>query len=261
MPDEKDLSSQSTITPQVQGILDPSQQGAIGEDEVEANYAVDIVFALDATKSMQGVIDAVKDSIKDLVVGIYQGFQDSQKMLKKLRARVIEYRDMVQDQQLFMEEHPFCELYTSDSDQFNTDSFNKLLDGITAIGGGDLPESTFDAMCRALESDWNEDAVKLRKIVVVITDYASRPLHESTKRTDEEGLSDVDIVLERLSKAMKDNEMRLLLVAPSNAGYDKILNSKYVFHQELNPGGGDTGKFDKKQMETITKWIVASSQN
>jgi Mg-chelatase subunit ChlD len=132
--------------------------------ELHARRKADILFVLDCTGSMQGEIDAIKDSIAS--------FADTIKS-DGVRARVglIEFRD-----RLIGEE---ARVLTFGGQVFtdNPDLFREELAELEAAGGGDDPESSLDALMLALRQPFSPDA---NKVIVLITDA---PPHIPDKET------------------------------------------------------------------------------
>ncbi|MDJ0718485.1 MAG: VWA domain-containing protein [Prochloraceae cyanobacterium] len=114
----------------------------------------DIMFVLDCTESMKGEIEAIKDTIID--------FADSIKAEGiNLRVGLIEFRD-----RLINEEHRVLrfngEIFTKDPI-----AFRQEVSQLTAIGGGDWPESSLDAIMLAIHQPFAPEA---QKVIVLVTD-------------------------------------------------------------------------------------------
>jgi hypothetical protein len=120
----------------------------------------DIVFLLDSTGSMNGVISSVKTNIQSFVNGLDAGGI-------KWRAKVVGYRDIHADGNAWYEDAPFVTTASSISAQ---------LAELSAGGGGDTPESMYDALYKVItESEWRERA-KATPHIIVFTDAATKPL-------------------------------------------------------------------------------------
>jgi len=114
----------------------------------------DIMFVLDCTESMKGEINAIKEAVANFVDTI-----DSDGV--RARVGLIEFRD-----RLIGEEHRVLSfgdsIFTSDPAAFRRET-----KGLNAAGGGDIPESSLDAVMLALKQPFDESA---SKVVVLITD-------------------------------------------------------------------------------------------
>lgn len=121
--------------------------------DLSGKRRADILFVLDCTGSMQGEINAIRDSIME--------FADTIKS-DGVRARVglIEFRDRLNNEEarvLSFDGQPFTR---------NPTLFRSEVSKIIATGGADAPESSLDAVMLALRQPFNPDA---SKVIVLIT--------------------------------------------------------------------------------------------
>ncbi len=209
-----------------------------------ASYNVDIVFCIDATASMQPIIDQVKANAKEMPDVILQKSEEKGKKIKLLRMKLIEYRDLVEDQTGQMVEYEFTE---------NAEEFKSWVDSIVADGGGDYPESTFDAILKACEADWYMGQGKKRKIIIVMTDDKPREIHQSSLKEGESPT--VTTVINRYLGMSESNEGRLLIIAPECEEYSMLTQAEFTEYVKASPGNGlaDVGFYD-----TVIPWIVNS---
>jgi len=246
----------------------PDDQSTIGSDtqpivDFESKYAVDLVFCLDATKSMGGIIDATKERCRSMLDDVVNLMKEGQKPLSALRAGVVEFRDLEQDKGRQMVAHDFTDAFDPATDAAKADKFVETLSKIEAKGGGDPQESALDALCKALQFPWYvpapTEAVKTRRIVVLFTDNPPRAIHASTKAVGEESLADKDIVLNRFVTAMQGKELRVLIVGPECPEYTDLTGQlPYAKHLKLDPGEAERGVFKVDDFQPIYAWIVAS---
>lgn len=121
----------------------------IQEDSTQ-NY--EIVFCLDATGSMSGLISTAKEKIWDIVTGISQ-----EQEVKKIKLGMIFYRD--KGDQFVTKFYPLTE---------NIDSIYTELLAIDANGGGDTPESVNLALHEAVSKmKWSKDANTFKTVFLV----------------------------------------------------------------------------------------------
>jgi hypothetical protein len=124
---------------------------------------LDLVLVIDSTRSMQFVIDEVKQRLTNLVTAI-------QRMVPTSRIGIVVYRDQGD------------EYVVKWSDlSFRTDRLRAFLSDITASGGGDWEEAVFDGLDAAVnELTWRK---KSRKIIVLVG--GSPPHPEDLEQTRE----------------------------------------------------------------------------
>jgi hypothetical protein len=234
-----------------------------GPGPQEAEYAVDVVFCLDSTLSMDGILVVTKQQIRSITDQVAAGFKEKSKTLRSFRARLVEFRDLVEDGERQMVEHDWVSLIGADGTPA-TAELEAALAGIKAEGGGDEAESSLDALCRALDSKWLEppegDAVKLRKVVILFTDNPPRELHPSSRKPGEDQMSDTEVVIGRLTAAMRSNELRTALVGPDCPQFQALESFKYLKRIKLDPGRGAVDMYKPEDFKPVQDFIVLSSQ-
>ena len=133
-------------------------------------YDVDLVFCIDATYSMDPVLDQVKQN----ALNFYQDFQDRMTKKKKtvtsLRIRVIAFRDYLYDKESAMMATSFFKLPEMAKD------FEACVKSIIPDGGGDDPEDGLEALAYAMKSDWCTGSSKKRHVVVIWSDEGTHPI-------------------------------------------------------------------------------------
>lgn len=124
--------------------------------EAEPKPQADIVFVLDVTSSMQNAIDGVRDGIKSFADGL-----DPKRL--DFRIGLVAFRD------LLVGEPSEVLRFKPDSSPFTTDpeEFKQKVNRLRAVGGGDAPESSLDALCEAAELPLR---LKATKVLLLITD-------------------------------------------------------------------------------------------
>lgn len=135
------------------------------------DYCVDIVMCIDATGSMSSIIDEVKNNAMTLYTKFVDEMERHSKYVDALRVKIIAFRDFICDS------HPMVESRFFDLPSQSSD-LRHFLDGIEAIGGGDGPECSLEAISVALNSDWTLDGRKRRHIIVVFSDAPAMPIGE-----------------------------------------------------------------------------------
>ncbi len=135
--------------------------GAMDEG-IETN--VDIVFVIDATKSMTPMIDKVKNATLTFQDELYRELEKNKRIVNNLRGKVTWFRDFYYDGKYAYGESKFFELPEEKED------FHDFVAGIEAAGGGDEPESSLEALTLAMRSDFTQEGERKRHIIVLFTD-------------------------------------------------------------------------------------------
>lgn len=150
--------------------------GAAGE-EIDTN--VDIVFVIDATRSMQTTIDMVKDAALSFHENLYDCLKKAQRNVKNLRIKVIWFRDFYYDGRFAYDESKFFELPEEQEE------FHDYVTGINEAGGGDEPESALEALTLAMRSDFVQEGEKKRHIIVLFTDAEAHAFEDYDRLVEE----------------------------------------------------------------------------
>ena len=192
------------------------------------DYNVDMVFCIDATGSMGGLLDLVKNNALSFYHDVQTLMTNKQKTIAQLRVRIVAFRDYIADGDQAMLVTDFFNLPQEEAE------FEETIRSIHAQGGGDYPEDGLEALAYAIKSDWNRTGTKRRHVIVVWTDasthdigYASgnpnypkgmpTSLQELTSwwgdaSTQEEGFMD-------------QNAKRLVLFTPEEKSWSDIMDS------------------------------------
>jgi hypothetical protein len=108
---------------------------------------LDVVFAIDTTGSMGGIIDSVKQNVAEIAAQLQGDDPD-------FRVALVDYKDAP----------PYStDPYQAEVDQgFTTDlgEFDTAVQALFADGGGDTPESVYTGMMTALGLPWRAGAYK-----------------------------------------------------------------------------------------------------
>jgi hypothetical protein len=122
-----------------------------------ARTKLDLLFIVDDTGSMSGLIGNVKDSIADLVGALVPVFPNG------IRYSLISFKDEGEGETVIQTGETFVDLET----------FETALDGLVASGGGDGPENGFGAVVMGCQDlDWRF-AGDVGRAAVLFTDIVS----------------------------------------------------------------------------------------
>jgi hypothetical protein len=121
-----------------------------------ASLSVDVVYVIDMTDSMQPFIEAVRDSMFESA----QKFSEVAGSTDRIKFGLIGFRDSV-------EKWPENEFVVKNFTERLVDGtqFVALLRGARAKAGGDVPEAVFAGVETAINTRWDEKAVKMLVLV------------------------------------------------------------------------------------------------
>lgn len=142
------------------------QQGNLGQ----MTYTVDLVFCIDATGSMNPVLNVVKENALSFYTDLMKALNEKGKRVESVRIRVIAFRDYLEDMDDAM---LVTDFFTLPED---TEEFTDTVNGIRAFGGGDIPEDGLEALGYAIRSDWSTTGTKRRQIIVLWSDAPPHPI-------------------------------------------------------------------------------------
>ena len=135
-------------------------------------YNVDLVFCIDATNSMEGLIDKVKENALNFYDDLTKKMGLKEKSIQTLRIRIIAFRDYYYDgEDEAMLVTDFFDMASQAED------FRACVSCIEAKGGGDDPEDGLEALAYAMKSDWCREGNK-RHVIVVWSDDGTHALGE-----------------------------------------------------------------------------------
>lgn len=146
--------------------------GGQGTYRTQYTYDVDLVLCIDATKSMDPIIQMVKNNAKRLPDDVLRKAREKNKVIHSLRIKLLLFRDYIADGEHAIEMTDFMSMPAQ------KDAFCEAVNSIEAIGGGDEPEDGLEALAYAMASKWQQpsDRQKCRQIIVVWTDASTHKL-------------------------------------------------------------------------------------
>lgn len=220
-------------------------------------YNVDMVFCIDATGSMDGIINMVKKNALNLYSDVMSHMAKKNKHIDQLRVRIVAFRDYLADGDDAMLVTDFFNLPQQAED------FENCVKSIEAFGGGDDPEDGLEALAYAIKSKWNTEGMKKRQVIVVWSDAAthelgfgrSEPSYPANMARDFTELTSWwgD---KQNSGFINQNAKRLLLFTPNDNYWSSISDTwDNVIHFPSIAGEG-LGEFDYSQIiDTISNTI------
>ena len=204
------------------------------------SYAADVVFCIDATGSMAGVIEEVKRMASGFSAKVSEALEESGRSVDVLRTKVITFRDFGSDTDALVSS-PF---YTLPEE---TAEFQAFVNGISAIGGGDEPENGLEALSEAMNSEWTDDGKKRRHIIVLFTDASAVRFEDSAKEHSQYP-TNAPASLAALQDwwengtpngSLQQSAKRLIIFAPEAEPWNTIKTwNQTEFGAPVTPGGG-----------------------
>lgn len=216
------------------------------------NYNVDLVFCIDITGSMTGILETVKRNALKFYPDLKAALDEKEKNVDSLRIRVIGFRDFEADKEEAIEEHGFVSIPAGNT------AFEGFVNSLTPKGGGDEPENGLEAIAMAMKSEWTTDGDRQRHIIVVWSDASTHPL-EKTSSYKPEGMpanfNELTDWWEGQSSTMSKTAKRLILFTPDGAGWSDISTHwESVIHVPSKAGEG----LSELDYQTILSTIVNS---
>ena len=180
-------------------------------------YNVDIVMCIDATGSMNGILDTVKTNALNFYGDLANLMRKKGKQVNDLRIKVIAFRDYAADGEEAMLATDFFRMPEEQED------FRSLVHTIDAHGGGDDPEDGLEALAYAIKSDWTREGDKRRHVIVIWTDAPTHELGFGKKsKYYPRGMAENFGVLTNWWNQMDDSAKRLLIYAPEEKYWTTI---------------------------------------
>lgn len=203
-------------------------------------YEVDLVFCIDATMSMDHILDTVKNNALNFYQDFTNVMTEKGKKVSQLRIRVVAFRDYYYDREKAMLITNFFNLPERAKD------FEACIRSIIPDGGGDDPEDGLEALAYAMKSDWSNGSSKKRHVIVVWSDEGTHELGfgKSAPNYPKGMPENFDDLTQwwgskRNPGLMDENAKRLLIFAPDKPGWTNIRdNWNNVIHVETEAGTG-----------------------
>ena len=171
---------------------------------------LDVGFAIDSTGSMGGIISQVESNVTDIASSLQGADSD-------LQVGLIDYKD--------------APPYSSDPYQAQVDvplttdlnQFDTAVNGLSADGGGDTPESVYTGMMTTLGLSWRSGA---HKEMIVIGDAGGHDVDPVTGYTEQDVVQkalSLDPVAVNVIPASSDADATFAPVAAATGGSDTPL--------------------------------------
>ena len=213
---------------------------------------VDIVFLMDATGSMGKCIDALKMNLQNFF-NTMTSTEGNGSPVKDWRAKVVGFRDYEEDGPAnWLENNPFVT---------SLDDLNRQLSGITAVGGGDEPESLLDALFTVINvgatglqespdpNKWRPRSAAAR-VVVIFTDASYK---ETMSIPEAAGLN-----IDTLFNFIEKERIVLSIFAPDLPCYDTLCTAPRSEYTPAAGAGLDSLTSDPKSFSKLMQQLAKS---
>ncbi len=203
----------------------------------KVTYGVDLVFCIDATMSMDHIIETVKDNALNFYQDFKRTMDAKNKPVIQLRVSIIAFRDYLADGSKAM---MMTDFFTLPNDA------NLLRDAVKSVvpdGGGDDPEDGLEAVAYAIKkTQWSNVADRNRHVIVVWSDDGthtlgfgkSSPYYPNGMAKDFDELSSW-WGSKYAPGLMDEYAKRMVLFTPYNSGWKDIANNwNKVILEEVN---------------------------
>jgi len=206
----------------------------------QLTYNVDIVFVIDATGSMDNVIQMVKDNALHFYDDVTNAMRKNNKEISSLRIKIIAFRDYVADGEDAMMNTDFFNLPAQSRE------FSETVQSIEAFGGGDEPEDGLEALAYAIRSKWNTERTRRHQVIVVWSDASTHPLGYGSTVPNYSPQMARDFAQltdwwgdKQNQQYMSYSAKRLILYTPNVPGWSTIVeNWDGVIHYPSEAGNG-----------------------
>jgi len=203
----------------------------------------DIVFCVDNSGSMGPCITGIRSRVNEFITRLENGISPNYTINIDWRARVINYSDMEVDNDPIDATRPFVATASDLSLQ---------LADIQAVEGrgGDEPESAFDAMYLAMQSEWREG---VRKYIILLTDATAHPEISSKTITDAGQPRDLDNAI--LTPAA-NNKFIIILFGPDFELYERLTLIPKATYVKLGTRDEAVQKFQASESDPVWENII-----
>lgn len=221
--------------------------------------AVDIAFCIDVTESMVPTLAMVKDRASRFHDDLVKKLAEKDRSVTELRARLVAFRDVDYTDQPAFEVTDWMALPEQRS------QFADAVSRLEPLGGGDEPESAWDALSIALSSEWTRNCDRQRHVVVLFTDASSKPPSGGGASTvpghlraaiapNLDEVSDLWSGMPSRDGVISERARRLVVFGPDCADWEQLSTWDEVVWLPSEAGAG----LDEVDYDSILEMLAAS---
>lgn len=205
--------------------LSVSTDTIIPKPVIKESFKADVVMCIDCTNSMNGIIETIKNNALTFYPDLKRKCVEQGKAVTSMRIKVIGFRDL--GDALPFEESTFFDIPKEEN------NFKAFVSNLRPFGGGDNPELGYDALGRAINSDWlyGND---VHQVIILWTDDGSHSLSGRSSNA-----ANMNQLTSLWNNKMSAKGKRLILFAPSDRSWTKLVNNwDNTTRHDVNAGGG-----------------------
>lgn len=213
---------------------------------VTERFSADVVMCIDATGSMGGIINTVKNNAMNFYDDIKKESRRHGKDITSMRIRVIAYRDihMLMSGNVF----DFSDFFSMPDEE---NEFKSFVGGLTPHDGGDEPELGLDALAMAMtESKWSGSG-NTKKVIILWTDADTKMI----QRTSAHMIKDTQQLLDEWNGKFAEHGKMFLFTPNATMWNDVARSLENAVRHDVTAGGGLSDLDYKEILETISEDI------
>ncbi|CAF1312641.1 unnamed protein product, partial [Rotaria sordida] len=246
----EDIVSKKAFSDMINELAGERELMLMQSGQPPSNITIDICFCLDCTGSMSRWLAAVKGQMKTIMEGIQDEVKVKYPSLKlQLRFAIVAYRDL-------KDKPPIMKIDFTEK----TVDVMKFLNGITASGGGDIPEDVLSALDTCLTLNWSKTNARF---IVLITDAPGHGPELNNDLTNDHynkgnGKHTLDGICDRLLKKNEEIDLMFCVIKPkATAKMMDAFKSQYTSKaSDAERAFKDIKLFDTKQLEAQSYHFV-----
>lgn len=197
---------------------------------VKERFSADVVMCIDATASMTGILNTVKNNALRFYPDLKRESRKKGKDISSMRIRVVAFRDIDPICPMVFEQSKFFEMPEEEG------LFQSFVNAISPIAGNDEPELGLDALGLAINSEWESDS-KTKKVILLWTDAPTKRLSQNSLH----GFNNEGQLFEKWNNdASKAN--KIFFFTPDDASWSAVassLNNSIIKNVASNEGLSD----------------------
>lgn len=191
---------------------------SLGDFVVETDARIDIVFTIDATKSIGPFINKIKDFILSFDTQLRNVFQYTSYVIKEFRVKIIIVHKYDEETNCIFKQSKFFKL---PEEQKNFYDFVSRIE----VYGVDDPKNGLEALALAMQSDFTKKGDRRRHVIILFTNNSAQIISQQIDDTDSKHDSNTHMNINTLYdiwKNINDYGKRIIMFAPDTNPWSEI---------------------------------------